>query len=52
MKQQADLFHALGRFIFKRHFWQYMMIYGISEYCAWLSMLMFYMKGDFFDEII
>ena len=29
-----DMFHALGRFIFKRQFWQNMMIYGTSEYCA------------------
>ena len=30
----ADMFHALGRCIFKRQFWQNMMIYGTSEYCA------------------
>ena len=36
---KPDMFHVLGRFIFKRQFWQSMMIYGTSEYCAWLSML-------------
>ena len=30
---EPDMFHALGRFIFKRQFWQNMMIYGTSEYC-------------------
>ena len=35
----SDMFHALGRFIFKRPFGQNIMIYGTSEYCAWLFML-------------
>ena len=30
----ADMFHALGRLIFKRQFWQNMMIYGTSDYRA------------------
>ena len=37
--QYADMFQALERFIFKRQFWQNMMICGTSENCAWLSML-------------
>ena len=32
--RQADMFHALGRFIFERQFWQNMVHYGTSEYCA------------------
>ena len=35
---KPDMLHALGCFIFKRHFWQNMMIYGTSENCALLSM--------------
>ena len=31
---QTDMFHALGRFIFKGQFWQNIMIYGTSEYFA------------------
>ena len=30
----ADMFHALGRFIFKRQFWQSIMIYDTFEYFA------------------
>ena len=29
---KPDTFHALGRFIFKRQFWQHMMIYGTLRY--------------------
>ena len=35
----ADMFHALGRFIFKHQFWQNMKLYSTSEYCVWLPML-------------
>ena len=35
---KPDMLHALGCFIFQRHFWQNMMIYGTSENCALLSM--------------
>ena len=47
------MFHALGRFIFKRQCWQNMMIYGTSEYCAWLSpcYTVLYVRG-FFDGMI
>ena len=35
----AHMFHAQERFIFRRRFWQNMMLYGSSEYFAWSSML-------------
>ena len=34
-----DMFHALWRFIFKRQFWQNVIIYGTSNNCAGLSIL-------------
>ena len=50
---RTDIFHALGLFIFKRQFWQNMMVLDTSEHWAWLShAIMCYMTGDFFDETI
>ena len=36
---EADILNALRRFIFKRQFWQNMIVYDTSENCAWLTML-------------
>ena len=33
-KPNADMFHALGRFIFECQFGQNMIIYGTFEYCS------------------
>ena len=47
---QPGMFNVLQRFIFKYPFWQNMVCYGTSEYCAWLShVIMFYMTGLFLD---
>ena len=35
----SDMFHVLGRFIFKCQFWQNMTIHGTYEHCDWLPML-------------
>ena len=36
---KADMFHALGRFVFKRQFWQSMIIYGTSRSTAYLLLV-------------
>ena len=40
----ADSLRSFRHFGFKRQFQQTMMCYGTSEYCAWLSTLMFHME--------
>ena len=42
------MFHALCSFIFKRQFWQNIMSYGSSEYCAWLSVI--YLGNVLYDR--
>ena len=48
----ADMFHAMGRFIFKRQFWQHDDLRYFLVLRLIVHVIMFYMPGDFFDEMI